>query len=176
MEKIVKESIDLITPELATFLIKLSSDELTQTRVSTAIAIADSHITCDWWWSRVSRMLYLSGRRQRRVCWLHWGERESLVLRSWMLCWANFLLGLFLTSLLYKRLERLQQRMVLTFLYIAESNCLDCWCFCLIVAFGVVPRLKDVISRMLPVLASVKHDNLRWAFCSSESAAYEYWC
>ena len=29
---------------------------------------------------------------------------------------------------------------------------------------GVVPQLKDVLARVLPVLASIKHDNMRWAF------------
>jgi hypothetical protein len=30
-----------------------------------------------------------------------------------------------------------------------------------------VPRLKEVWSRVLPVLASIKHDNMRWVFAAS---------
>eukprot|EP00118_Oscarella_pearsei_P020078 m.216312 g.216312 ORF g.216312 m.216312 type:complete len:1058 (+) comp39860_c0_seq3:99-3272(+) len=32
--------------------------------------------------------------------------------------------------------------------------------------YGVVPRVKDALTRMLPVMAGIKHDNLKWAFCS----------
>ena len=30
-----------------------------------------------------------------------------------------------------------------------------------------VPMLKDVLSRVLPVLSSIKHDNIKWAFANA---------
>jgi hypothetical protein len=32
---------------------------------------------------------------------------------------------------------------------------------------ATVPRLREVFSRVLPVLASIKHDNMRWVFAAS---------
>lgn len=34
-------------------------------------------------------------------------------------------------------------------------------------AVATVPRLREVLSRMLPVLASIKHDNTKWVFAAS---------
>eukprot|EP00026_Physarum_polycephalum_P000352 Phypoly_transcript_00352.p1 GENE.Phypoly_transcript_00352~~Phypoly_transcript_00352.p1 ORF type:complete len:1660 (+),score=332.46 Phypoly_transcript_00352:97-5076(+) len=34
-------------------------------------------------------------------------------------------------------------------------------------AVATVPRLREVFSRVLPVLASIKHDNMRWVFAAS---------
>lgn len=34
-------------------------------------------------------------------------------------------------------------------------------------AVATVPRLREVFSRVLPVLASIKHDNMRWVFAAA---------
>ena len=47
---------------------------------------------------------------------------------------------------------------------------LQIYIFIFFVVYGVVPRVKDALTRMLPVMAGIKHDNLKWAFCSCESS------
>jgi hypothetical protein len=35
------------------------------------------------------------------------------------------------------------------------------------VAIAAVPKLKVVLARVLPVLASIKQDNMKWVFATS---------
>ena len=39
-------------------------------------------------------------------------------------------------------------------------------------AFGVVPFLKDILGRMLPMLGMAKHDNMKWVFANCESVEF----
>ena len=45
------------------------------------------------------------------------------------------------------------------------------FCFSLYSAYGVVPFLKDILGRMLPMMGMAKQDNLKWviANCKSKS-------
>ena len=46
------------------------------------------------------------------------------------------------------------------------------FCNPFILVFGVVPFLKDIFSRMLSMLGSVKMDNMRWVFSTCKFVYY----
>ena len=46
-------------------------------------------------------------------------------------------------------------------------------CMYNLVAFGVVPFLKDIMGRMLPMMGIAKQENMRWVFANCELNIYK---
>lgn len=101
-----------------------------------------------------------------------WQQAASSVLVSLGIRWPNQIM-----DELLKRFESgsLPHYFVMKTLgdFVAANGILRFFISCLYrfpnesAAVATVPRLRDVFSRVLPVLASIKHDNMRWVFAAS---------
>lgn len=97
------------------------------------------------------RALIVNGKIQLANCWLVWHDLYQMWLQS--KCWTVFPPMSHHTILLSKRWRILRTNIV-RIVFVLN----------LFAAILFLPHLKEVLTRALPILAVIKHDNLRWVF------------